>query len=146
MRLTSSVTGLPAAVLAVAIAVASTGITAASAGEDKSSGPSCTCPSDQDKSTKRKFTALDPSLDEGDEIAALQSVQLALSQIADGSNFVWRRNNGHLAGLVKPTSSFRNAAGAICRHVVVMLTTGVRTEKTEGIACRRADGVWQLEG
>ena len=66
--------------------------------------------------------------------------------MGDGTAFVWRLRNGRLAGVVKPTSSFRNQGGAVCRHLEMLLTTGLKTRKTEGIACRLANGRWQLEG
>ncbi|MDX2308148.1 MAG: hypothetical protein NW216_07920 [Hyphomicrobium sp.] len=85
-------------------------------------------------------------LDQGDELAALSSVQFALMTVPDGSTYVWHRRNGRLSGLVKPTTSFRSPSGAVCRNVIVMLTSGTRTEKVEGIACRGRHGVWSLEG
>jgi surface antigen len=111
----------------------------------------CSCPENNEKSSRPKFAELKPSpdgqpLDASDEIAALTSVQHALSQTGDGSNYVWHRHNGRLSGIVKPTSSFKNGAGEICRHIVVMLTTGNKTRKTEGVACRQLNGVWSLEG
>lgn len=105
----------------------------------------CSCPDAQGK-TKPRFADLPTALDEKDEIAALESVQLALSRMGDGSAFVWRLRNGRLAGVVRPTSSFRSQAGAVCRHLELLLTTGVKTRKTEGIACRLTNGRWQLEG
>jgi surface antigen len=116
------------------------------ASEDQSGGPSCTCPDAQGKSSRPKFAEIRGQLDEADEIAALESVQLALSRAGDGTTFVWRRNNGRLSGLVNPTSSFRNGEGAICRHIVVLLTTGLLTKKTEGVACRLPNGRWRLDG
>jgi hypothetical protein len=115
----------------------------------KSGGAACTCPPAIDKQKlwpKPKFADYRSLLDETDEVAALESVQLALSEVGDGSTYVWHRGHGRLSGIVQPTSSFRDAAGAVCRHVVVMLTAGPDTKKTEGIACRLADGRWQLEG
>jgi surface antigen len=64
----------------------------------------------------------------------------------DGTPFVWRRNNGRLSGIVRPTASFRSPKGDLCRHVVVLLTTGFKTRTAEGVACRLANGRWQLEG
>jgi surface antigen len=107
--------------------------------------PACTCPEARDK-VRPKFADLPGVLDERDEIAALESVQLALSRMGDGTAFVWRLRNGRLAGVVRPTSSFRSQAGAVCRHLELLLTTGAKTRKTEGIACRLANGRWQLEG
>ncbi len=66
--------------------------------------------------------------------------------MADGSSYVWYRWHGRLSGVVHPTVSFKDAGGRACRHVVVILTTGVRTGRIEGIACRLQDGNWALEG
>lgn len=114
--------------------------------------PSCACPGTSSRRQKPKYADLKPSpddgraLDAGDEVAALSSVQHALSATADGATYVWHRNNGRISGLVQPTSSFKNVEGTLCRHVVVMMTTGNKTRKAEGVACRDARGVWSLEG
>lgn len=113
---------------------------------DQPDGSTCTCPEAREKAARPRFADLPTPLDERDEIAALESVQLALSRMGDGAAFIWRLKNGRLAGVVKPTSSFRNEGGAICRHLEMLLTTGLKTRKTEGIACRLANGRWQLEG
>jgi surface antigen len=86
------------------------------------------------------------ALDEKDEIAALERIQYALSEVGDGKTYVWRRWHGKLSGLVQPTTSFKDANGKICRHLVVMMTTGRNTKKQEGVACRLPSGRWQLEG
>lgn len=116
------------------------------ANEGQNAGSQCTCPGAEKKSTRPKFAELNTTLDDGDEVAALESVQFALSRIGDKQTYVWHRNNGHLSGIVQPTASFHNADGAVCRHLVVLLTTGLKTRKTEGIACRLVSGIWQLEG
>ena len=85
-------------------------------------------------------------LDANDEIAALERIQYALTEVGDGATYVWRRWHGRLSGIVQPTSSFRDAGGKVCRHMVVLLTTGQRTKKMEGIACRLPNGRWQLDG
>jgi surface antigen len=85
-------------------------------------------------------------LDDSDEIAALEAIRVALTEVGDGSSYVWRRNNGRLSGVVQPTASFKDASGRVCRHIVVILTTGRRTARAEGIACRLGDGTWQLDG
>jgi surface antigen len=100
----------------------------------------------REKVSKPKFADGHLPLDESDEIAALTSVQIALSRVGDGTTFAWRRTNGRLSGAISPTASFRNASGSICRHFVVLLTTGFKTKKAEGVACRLANGRWQLEG
>jgi len=115
-------------------------------------GATCACPGASDRPQRPKFADLKAApddgqpLDAGDEVAALSSIQHALSSVADGATYVWHRHNGRLSGLVKPTGSFRSAAGDICRHVIVMMTTGQKSRKTEGVACRQPNGVWSLEG
>ena len=78
-------------------------------------------------------------------LAALESVQLALTEVADGSSYVWHRSHGRLSGLVKPLSSFKDTRGAVCRHAVVVLSGVEATKRTEIVACRLPTGIWQLE-
>jgi surface antigen len=107
----------------------------------------CSCPnSGAQKSTKPKFADLKLPLDESDEIAALESVQFALTEVADGSSYVWHRNNGRLSGVIKPLTSFKDSRGSVCRHVLVVLNSTDLTKKTEAVACRLSTGVWELDG
>lgn len=114
--------------------------------------PACACPGNRASPGQRpRFAGMPPAaehtvLDESDEIAALESVQFALSEVGDGASYIWHRNNGHLSGLVQPVASFKDAGGQVCRHVVVMLTSGLLSKKTEGVACRLPNGQWRLEG
>jgi 17 kDa outer membrane surface antigen len=85
-------------------------------------------------------------LDDSDEIAALDAIRIALTEVGDGSSYVWHRGNGRLSGVIHPTASFRDQSGRVCRHIVLVLTTGPRSGRIEGIACRLGDGSWQLEG
>lgn len=104
----------------------------------------CLCPKGAANDTKLKFTD-EPALSESDEIAALESVQLALTEVADGSSYIWHRDHGRLSGLVKPVSSFKDTTGAVCRHAVVVLSGHEVTKSTEIVACRLPTGIWQLE-
>src|SRR5262245_15135992 len=103
-------------------------------------GRACTCPPPAEAPpTSRPRTKLAghlDDLDESDEIAALSAIGRALSEVADGSSYVWHRNHGRLSGTVEPTASFKDAQGRLCRHVVVTLTSAVRTGRIESIACR----------
>jgi hypothetical protein len=87
-----------------------------------------------------------PVFDIADEIATLEAVHFALSQIGDGSSYVWHRRNRRLSGIVHPTASFKDTTGKVCRHIVLELSSGDFARRTEGIACRLHTGVWQLEG
>jgi surface antigen len=111
----------------------------------------CSCPESSQRPVKPKFAEMAKpdstrTVDDSDEAAALSSVLHALRNTADGAKYVWHRKNGRLSGIVNPTSSFKNADGSICRHIIVMLTTGDKTKKTEGVACRSPDGRWTLDG
>ncbi len=82
----------------------------------------------------------------GDALAALEAIEIALTQASDGSTYIWRRNNGRLAGAFRPTSTFRGADGRYCRHLEMRMRLGTYQRLMEGIACRGSDGVWILEG
>lgn len=96
--------------------------------------------------TNKRIVHAPRKLDESDKIALLERFQYALSEIGDGSTYVWRRWHGGLSATVHPTASFRDGLGQVCRHVEILLTNGKRTKKTEGIACRLPSGRWQLDG
>lgn len=82
----------------------------------------------------------------GDDIAVLEAIEIALTEASDGSTYVWRRDHGRLAGAFRPTSTFRDADGRMCRHLELRLRLGSYQRTIEGIACRARNGVWQLEG
>lgn len=108
-------------------------------------GAACTCP--ESKPQKPKFAGLAPQpLDDTDEVAALESVQYALTEVADGSSYVWHRSNGRLSGIIKPVASFKDKQGDVCRRALVVLNSASTTKKIEVTGCRLPDGVWQLNG
>ena len=82
----------------------------------------------------------------GDDIAALEAIDVALTQASDGATYVWRHGNGRLSGAVRMTSTFRDADGRMCRHMEMLMASGTFSRKREGIACRQADGAWEIEG
>lgn len=94
---------------------------------------------------QQRGPAGDGQQDEVDEIAALEAIRIALSEVGDGSAYVWHRRYGRLGGFVQPTTSFKDPAGRVCRHIVLLLTRGERVGRAEGVACRLGDGRWQLD-
>jgi len=119
--------------------------------------PFCTCPNVQPNSAhepnkapavsvKPKFAEGEANLDENDEIAALEAIRVALTEVGDGSSYVWYRRHGRLSGIVQPTVSFKDPGGRVCRHILLIMTVGAATGRAEGIACRLGDGRWQLDG
>jgi hypothetical protein len=121
----------------------------AAAQEVRPAPPPCNCslPHDAPRASPRpKFADHSQDLDDADEIATLNAIRVALSEVGDGSSYVWHSRHGRLSGVIQPTASFKDTAGRVCRHLVLVLTTGVRSGRVEGVACRLADGNWQLEG
>ena len=115
--------------------------------------PTCTCPNPGPNpskppavSAKPKFAETNAHLDENDEIAALEAIRVALTEVGDGGTYVWYRQHGRLSGIVQPTSSFKDPAGRVCRHILLIMTVGTARGRAEGIACRLGDGRWQLDG
>lgn len=85
-------------------------------------------------------------LDDADEIATLDAVHTALSQVADGSAYVWHRGNGRISAVMQPVRSFKTPVGQVCRQLSLMFMSGQHSRTTEGVACRLPDGRWQLDG
>lgn len=139
--------GLTAFALVTSVFVSTDFAHAAEAAQPLAQAPGCSCPNaGSQKPTKPKFAELRMPLDESDEIAALESVQFALTEVADGSSYVWHRSHGRLSGIVKPLSSYKDPKGGVCRHVLVVFNGVNETKKTETVACRLASGIWQMDG
>lgn len=81
-----------------------------------------------------------------DELATLEAVHRALTETADGETFVWRAAHGRLNAILQPTVSFMDRHQRVCRHVVIMLNSGLKSQRAEGIACRLESGTWSLAG
>jgi hypothetical protein len=111
--------------------------------------PQCNCPNSSKPPgtwAKPRYAEAIELLDENDEIAALEAIRVALTEVGDGATYVWHRQHGRLSGIVQPTVSFKDGAGRVCRHILLIMTVGTATGRAEGIACRLADGRWQLDG
>jgi hypothetical protein len=148
MRSSRSFAPFAAAALLLATFVLS--VDGATATEPQRDGAACSCLGNEKEVAKPwsipNYADLKATLNATDERAALEALQVALTEIADGATFVWHRHHGRLSGVVQPTSSFKDASGRVCRHIVMMLTSGGYSRKAEGIACRQAGGEWSLDG
>ena len=85
-------------------------------------------------------------LDFKDEVAALEAVHIALSEVEDRSTYIWNSSSGRVSGTVQLTSSFKDRRGLVCRHLVLTLMSGEMSKHAEGIACREPNGAWALDG
>jgi surface antigen len=75
----------------------------------------------------------------------LRAFQVALTQVGDGTNYVWYRSTSRLSGVIRPVRSFADADGRICRELRVTLHAGrYYSRSMDGTACRGADGQWSL--
>ena len=92
------------------------------------------------------FAELRSRLDGSDRDLALNTLQVALTELSDGATLVWRRPSRALTGVIKPVSAFRDDEGRVCRHLIYSLSLGTYVRQVEGIACRGADGNWSLAG
>jgi surface antigen len=91
-------------------------------------------------------TGLQVTLRPADEIGTLEALHRALTEVGDDSTYLWHSGGGRLTGAIRMTSSFRDGDGKVCRHLIMMLSSGNYTRKAEGIACRHKDGIWSLGG
>lgn len=111
--------------------------------------PTCSCPKTDGAAPKPwprpKFAEARPSSETADEAGALEAIHFALTETEDGGSYVWHGRSGEISGVIQPTSSFRDAGGSFCRHMVMLLSTGDRTRRAEGIACRHLNGTWSLD-
>jgi surface antigen len=92
------------------------------------------------------FTELRAKLDSNDRTVALNALQVALTRLGDGAQFVWQRPSRELTGVIKPVSAFRNDEGRVCRHLTYSLSLGTYVREVEGTACREPNGAWSLTG
>jgi len=92
------------------------------------------------------LSELKARLDQSDRVAAVQALELALSELGDGVTLVWQRPERRLVGRIKPVSAFRDDQGRVCRHVIYSLALGAYQRQIEGVACREPDGSWSLSG
>lgn len=79
-----------------------------------------------------------------DKADTLERVQIALTQVADGANYVWRHSTSGLGGVIRPVRSYRGRDGAICRDFEILLIAYDRKRRTLASACRNPDRVWHL--
>lgn len=93
-----------------------------------------------------RFVRPHQTLSQQDEIATLEAIHFALSNTADGETYVWRSAHGRLNAVLQPTTSFLDNTDRVCRHVVIMLNSGLISQRAEGIACRDSGGTWSLAG
>ncbi len=144
MRSHSEYESFLAAVLVGFIAVAFVFLSSAPGGADTLNGLRGSEPPPHSAAAAPSVRKWRPST--GDRLSTLENVQFALSTLGDGASYVWHRHHGRLSGVVQPTRSFVDGNGKVCRHLVLILSAGAKSGRTEAVACRLDSGLWRIDG
>ena len=84
------------------------------------------------------------SLDRADRMYAARAQQAALETAPAGHSATWVNPDSGNAGSFTPTTTYRTAAGGVCREYQHSVIIGGREERGYGRACRRPDGSWRI--
>jgi hypothetical protein len=114
--------------------------------QDGAASPKIAWPDTPFTLSPHSLAELKADLDQGDRMAVLEAIHVGLSDAPDGATYMWRRHNGKIAGSVRPTTSFIDREGKVCRFLVFQLLLGEHLHQIEGIGCRQDDKSWVLEG
>ena len=75
----------------------------------------------------------------------LTAIQYALKQVADGSSYLWHHKKSRLKGRIKPTVTYLNKSGQLCRHIYISLSYITAHKTSQALACRNNSGQWSLK-
>lgn len=83
------------------------------------------------------------SMDDTDRLKAQQAQQQAV-RAPIGETITWNNPNNANQGSYTPIRDGYTQGGRYCREFRETLTIDGRTETGTGVACRRADGTWEI--
>lgn len=83
------------------------------------------------------------SMDDVDRMRAAQAQQQAV-QAPMGETISWNNPNTNNQGSYTPVRDGYTQSGRYCREFRETITVDGRTETGTGVACRRADGTWEI--
>jgi surface antigen len=83
------------------------------------------------------------SMDDTDRLKAQQAQQQAVNAPI-GNTITWNNPNNANQGSYTPTRDGYTQSGRYCREFRETVTIDGRTETGTGVACRRADGTWEI--
>ncbi len=75
----------------------------------------------------------------------LSAIRHALRQVADGSSYRWHHKRSRLTGRIRPTSTYFNTSGQLCRHIYISLSYITAHKNSQALACRNKNGQWTLK-
>ena len=77
---------------------------------------------------------------------ANKAINQALKKVADGTAYQWQHKRSNLAGNIKPTTTYLNTKGQLCRHIQFSLyAAGNIKKKSEALVCRNNNGQWIIK-
>ena len=84
-------------------------------------------------------------LSRSDQRRAKRASLIAFESLPSGQTKIWRNpDNGHW-GTMTPSRTYMDAVGRYCREYRQTVTLGGLEHRANGTACRRGDGVWQIQ-
>jgi surface antigen len=84
------------------------------------------------------------SLDRADRLAMEHATQQTLERVPSGRTATWRNTETGHSGTIKPTRSFSQAGGQLCREYQQTILVGGQMQEAYGTACRQPDGTRQI--
>ena len=78
------------------------------------------------------FAELRARLDGTDRAAALNALQVAITELGDGATLIWKRPSRELTGVIKPVSAFRDGEVEAGERRLRVLETELHRARPEG--------------
>jgi len=88
--------------------------------------------------------AIGGSVGRGMDETDRMNTSIALENVRTGVPSTWSNPDTGYEYVVTPTNTYESESGP-CREYTMDATIGGETEQIYGIACRQADGSWQIE-
>ena len=88
--------------------------------------------------------AIGGSIGRGMDETDRMNTSIALENVRTGVPSSWSNPDTGYEYVVTPTNTYESETGP-CREYTMDATIGGKTEQIYGIACRQADGSWQIE-
>ncbi len=85
------------------------------------------------------------SLDKADRLYAQRTAQNSLEYSQTGQAQAWKNPESGNSGTFTPTATYKLANGTNCRDFETTIYVDGEKETGVGRACRRPDGIWQID-
>lgn len=79
-----------------------------------------------------------------DQNSKAKEAQAEHQAVATNQPASWTNPDYHTSGHVKPTHTFTDASGRVCREYTSTIVIGGQTQTGVGRACQQPDGTWKM--